>query len=370
MSPGRDELQILIVGRTIEGLALAGYLRQADFEPIILETPTRQARTRLCTLPPDTMELFAQLGIADHLRESGWLIRQWTVHRPTGDRTRRLPPDTPAPVALPRAVIRDRLERPIPDASIREGSRVDSLSTEDAIIHVGFEDGIEESFDLIVGADGPCSVVRSQLTDSSVIQRERTALSVAATTERSAAGVTEVYDGDSLVISVNTGERTRIQVSSNRPENTTSERPPNSLLSRYIPERFGDITVHSHDWLHATYYAGQTWTAGRGVLLGSAAAAFPPFAGIGLPFAIGDARTFARTLLTEPGSLDTKLQAYANARQQARADIDDRIPAPHAPPSRPNDQAKPPDLRAYRRLFRAACFDPQGCARPQPEYQE
>ncbi|MEU8639165.1 NAD(P)/FAD-dependent oxidoreductase [Amycolatopsis sp. NPDC048633] len=161
-------MTIAIVGAGMGGLALARVLHVKGIEAVVYERePSREAR--------------GQGGMLDihsgqrALREAGLIEKFHEIARPEGQDMRLLEPDgtlllqedTPddAPSLRPevdRADLRDLLLDSLPEGTVRWGHAFESAG--DGLLR--FADGRSAPYDLLVGADGAQSRVRSLLTDA------------------------------------------------------------------------------------------------------------------------------------------------------------------------------------------------------------
>ncbi|GHG13670.1 MULTISPECIES: FAD-dependent oxidoreductase [Amycolatopsis] len=161
-------MTIAIVGAGMGGLALARVLHVNGIEAVVYERDAARGARR-------------QGGMLDihsgqrALREAGLLERFLAIARREGQDMRLLEPDgtlllqedTPedAPMARPeidRTDLRTLLLDSLPEGTVRWGHAFDHA--EDGVVH--FANGSSARYDLLVGADGANSRVRSLLTDA------------------------------------------------------------------------------------------------------------------------------------------------------------------------------------------------------------
>jgi 2-polyprenyl-6-methoxyphenol hydroxylase-like FAD-dependent oxidoreductase len=169
MGPHGDRVRrVLIVGGGLAGLALARALRQAGFEPELIEREAAWggAGTGMY-LPANGARALRALGL-----ESAVAARAATVPRQrvldhrgrllTDIDLHRLWGEVGPCLAVPRTALHQVLRAGVP---VSLGRTVRSIEGLDGPVQVTFDDGRGDEYDLVVGADGLRSTIRRLAVD-------------------------------------------------------------------------------------------------------------------------------------------------------------------------------------------------------------
>jgi FAD-dependent urate hydroxylase len=160
--------RILVVGAGLAGLALARALGRAGFAPELIERGAAwEAAGTGMYLPANGVRALGALGLEEavaaraapitHQRlldHHGRLLAEIDLDRLWGD--------VGACLALHRADLHQVLRDGV---AVRMGRTVASLEHLDGPVEVTFDDGRQDSYDLVVGADGLHSAIRRQAVD-------------------------------------------------------------------------------------------------------------------------------------------------------------------------------------------------------------
>ena len=160
--------RILVVGAGLAGLALARALGRAGFAPELIEREAGwEAAGTGMYLPANGVRALGALGLEEavaaraapitHQRlldHHGRLLAEIDLDRLWGD--------VGACLALPRADLHQVLRDGV---AVRMGRTIASLAQLDGPVEVTFDDGDQDSYDLVVGADGLHSSIRRLAVD-------------------------------------------------------------------------------------------------------------------------------------------------------------------------------------------------------------
>lgn len=343
-------LNVAVCGGGIGGLSAAIALRQVGHEVTVFEKT--QAFNRVgadINLTPNAVFAVDRLGAGERLRQTA-ARPSFRISRDgeTGAETSRLPMSAAAEakygapqLTLHRADLLEALRSQLPEQTLHFGKAVSDVTNDTSGARIEFEDGSEASFDLVIGADGIHSAVRTALWGQD--QPKYTGMvSYRGVFPRDRAPDLPDLDAftkwwgerpeKQIVVFPLTGGK-EIFVFSTLPQSDWSEEgwtlPGDVKDLRDAYRNFhadarrilDNVTEVTRSALHVRDPMPH-WAKGSATLLGDAAHPMVPFMAQGACMAIEDAVVLARALDgAGPGNLATALACYEDARKPRTAHI-------------------------------------------------
>jgi len=330
--------RIAVVGGGPAGLTFARVLHRHGYPVAVLEgDPAPDARP-----PGGSLDLHDGLGQLA-LEKAGLLAEFRALSRPEGQAMRILDPDgtvlrdwRPRPderanPEIDRGQLRDLLLGPLDVQWGRGVTQVVPGTPAGVLVH--FADGRQESFDLVIGADGAWSRVRPAVSPVTPhytgVTSVETSLDDVDTRHPDLArligdGSVAVYgENRSLVAQRNSGGHVKVNAKFRAPLDWPASRDPAdvdavrsgllALFDGWAPSVL-DLLRRGTGFVHRPLYVlpvGHSWTHVAGVtLLGDAAHLMPPL-GVGANLAMLDGAELAEAVAaTGSGDLDNAVRAF------------------------------------------------------------
>jgi 2-polyprenyl-6-methoxyphenol hydroxylase-like FAD-dependent oxidoreductase len=327
--------KVLIVGGGIGGLSLAIALRNCNIDAEIVEI--KQVWTVYgvgIIQQSNVVRAMAQLGIVDKYLSASFPFESVGVYTYEGKQVAMLPgkrlagPEYPANLGISRLKLHEVLtqEAQTRGATVHLGVTVESLRQSDSGVDVKFTDGRDGHYDLVVGADGTFSRIRSMVFPDAPAPRF-TGQSVWRYNFRRPEQIDHLanYRG----FKINAGlvplsqDLMYMYVTTIEAENAKMPQDNLHTLMRERIDGFGGMIAEVSDQITdpsrvvykpmVVVLVPPPWYRGRVVLLGDAAHSTTPHLGQGAGMAIEDAIVLAEELNTDR-SIEEQLQAFVRRR--------------------------------------------------------
>lgn len=162
--------RVIVIGAGIGGLSAAHSLLRSGKEVAVFDRlPELHEVGSGLTLWVNAMRALKKLGLADVVRPRGAIVDRIENFRWDGHKFKTLPIrriehkyGTPS-VSIHRAELQNTLAEQLPEGVLRLGSEYTGFEQDATGVTARFADGSEERADVLVGADGIRSTVRTQL---------------------------------------------------------------------------------------------------------------------------------------------------------------------------------------------------------------
>jgi 2-polyprenyl-6-methoxyphenol hydroxylase-like FAD-dependent oxidoreductase len=158
-------MRVIIVGGGIAGLSAAIGVRRSGYEVIVLErAPRIDPSGAGLTLFANAMSALDRLGMRDAVAAQGAPAKRSAILTRDGRELAQVPQDlVEGTIAIHRADLQRELAAAA--GNVRLGAEITAVEQDDDGIVARCADGSEEWGDLLIGADGLGSVVRSAIAD-------------------------------------------------------------------------------------------------------------------------------------------------------------------------------------------------------------
>jgi salicylate hydroxylase len=331
--------RIAIIGGGIGGLAAALALERRGAETIVCEQSGALSEIGAgLNLTPNAIKALRSLGLDDEIRAIGsgtdfLTIRSWKSGRVIS-RMRRgdFPKRYGAPnVGVHRADLLDVLSGALKTTDIRLGARCIGVETRDRGAVARFADGSELEADIVVGADGIHSAVRTSLFGADaprftgcICWRGMAPIdAIPRDIDTSEGAMWLGPHGHVVHYHVRRGELVNIVAHFDSDawteESWTRQCDVSEVMTTYADwnSRLTRLYPCSERWYKWALYdrdPPERWSKGRATLLGDSAHAMLPYLGQGAAMAIEDACVLAAAVARESGDLDAALATYERLR--------------------------------------------------------
>ncbi|GAA4791345.1 FAD-dependent oxidoreductase [Actinomycetospora chlora] len=325
---------VLVVGGGAAGTATAILLARAGVAVDLVEaSPEIGSSGSGITLQGNALRVFRDLGVLDDVLAAGYAFDEVGLRTPDGGVLAVIPdartggPDLPATVGMPRGEMARLLAARAAEVGvkIRTGVRLEGVTE---TCEVACSDGTSDTYDLVVGADGLNSAVRSAIGIDTRPEPLGMGIWRVFTTRPASITRTDLTYGGAAYIAgyCPTGDDSIYAYLVEDAADRTGLSPDEQLATMRelaghyggpwteIRERMTDPARVNYTWFTHHLVDGP-WHRGRVVLAGDAAHSCPPTLAQGAAMALEDATVLAEELLAAD-DLDTALEAYTTRRRE------------------------------------------------------
>lgn len=167
----RSAKRVLVVGGGIAGMSLGIRLGRVGHATTLIDNdPEWRALGTGITITGPTFRAFRELGVEDEVRAAGATNDQVQIFEPSGKPIAAIgPPKTDPPLPNNGGILRPVLHKILSRRTLESGTEVrlgigaDEIADRGDSVEVRFSDGERGVYDLVVGADGAFSEIRSRV---------------------------------------------------------------------------------------------------------------------------------------------------------------------------------------------------------------
>jgi len=327
--------RVLVVGGGITGGVLSLALRQQDVEVVLVDLrETLGGVGHGITLQGNALKAFKAVGIYDRLAERGFPFSHLRLKTADGHVIAEIPtppmggPDLPGTMGAVRGDIADILADEVVKAGVdvRLGTTINEIDDRGDSVVATLSDGTSETVDLVVGADGIRSKVRSMIGIED--EPHQVGMGIWRTVARRPAEMdcSELYYGGPKYKAGYTPISDDLcyafLLEENLDRSFVGEGPNGALLKErgqgyggiwgQVRDSLADDAVVNYQWIEAIC-VDSPWFRGRTIIIGDAAHACPPLIAQGAAMCAEDAVVLAE-MLTSGDKLEDVLPAFMERR--------------------------------------------------------
>ena len=338
--------RIAIIGGGIGGLTAAHALRLRGFDVAVYEAqPELKEIGAGVALGPNAMKALRALGLEQAVRDIGWeadahTLRNWKSARAIMETSNATQATRfgAAGCFAHRADLLDALAAALPEEIVTLGARGVAVSTDGDVAAASFADGSEIEADVVIGADGIHSAVRSSLFGEDaprftgkVCYRSVIPIDAVPGGPPPPESVTWLGPHGAIVVyRLRRGELINVvshyDDATYKHESWITECDRAEVIERYSGwhESLVRLFSASERWYKWALYDRDPiprWTRGRATVLGDAAHPMLPYLGQGAGQTMEDGCVLAAALAASPDDLPAGLERYERSRRPRASSV-------------------------------------------------
>jgi 2-polyprenyl-6-methoxyphenol hydroxylase-like FAD-dependent oxidoreductase len=327
--------RVLVVGGGITGGVLSLALRQQGVEVVLVDL--RESLGGVghgITLQGNALKAFKSVGIYDRLAERGFPFSHLRLKTADGHVIAEIPtppmggPDLPGTMGAVRGDIADILADEVVKAGVdvRLGTTITEIDDRGDSVVATLSDGSSETIDLVVGADGIRSKVRSMIGIEDEPHQVGMGIWRTVATRPAEMDCSELYYGGPKYKAGYTPISDDLcyafLLEENLERSFVGEGPNGALLKErgqgyggiwgQVRDSLADDAVVNYQWIEAIC-VDSPWHRGRTIIIGDAAHACPPLIAQGAAMCAEDAVVLAE-MLTSGDKVEDVLPAFMERR--------------------------------------------------------
>ena len=327
--------RVLVVGGGITGGVLSLALRQRGVEVVLVDLrPELGGVGHGITLQGNALKAFKSVGIYDRLAERGFPFSHLRLKTADGNVIAEIPtppmggPDLPGTMGAVRGDIADILADEVVKAGVdlRLGTTITDIDDRGDSVVATLSDGSTETVDLVVGADGIRSKVRSMIGIEDEPHQVGMGIWRTVATRPAEMDCSELYYGGPKYKAGYTPISDDLcyafLLEENLDRSFVGEGPNGALLKErgqgyggiwgQVRDSLADDAVVNYQWIEAIC-VDSPWHRGRTIIIGDAAHACPPLIAQGAAMCAEDAVVLAE-MLTSGDKVEDVLPAFMERR--------------------------------------------------------
>jgi 2-polyprenyl-6-methoxyphenol hydroxylase-like FAD-dependent oxidoreductase len=327
--------RVLVVGGGITGGVLALALRQQGVEVVLVDLrPELGGVGHGITLQGNALKAFKAVGIYDRLAERGFPFSHLRLKTADGNVIAEIPtppmggPDLPGTMGAVRGDIADILADEVVKAGVdvRLGTTINEIDDRGDSVVATLSDGSTETVDLVVGADGIRSKVRSMIGIEDEPHQVGMGIWRTVATRPAEMDCSELYYGGPKYKAGYTPISDDLcyafLLEENLDRSFVGEGPNGALLKErgqgyggiwgQVRDSLADDAIVNYQWIEAICVESP-WFRGRTIIIGDAAHACPPLIAQGAAMCAEDAVVLAE-MLTSGDKVEDVLPAFMERR--------------------------------------------------------